>query len=176
MRAFPLLLVLSLTGGCQPNTSRPGFVPLPDAAGTEVRLPPREATQRLAEALRAAAVPVRRVMLRDAYLETGWFDSRTGRPPGTRRAIGQRIVRIRAWADPSRPGSSQLAVETSYRPLADPSLPERELDRQVPRNHPVAIKVEEALRRLVERYGGPPAPVPAAAQPPAAASESSDDQ
>jgi hypothetical protein len=67
-------------------------------------------------------------------------------------------VRVRAWADPARPGSSQLTVETLYRPLLDPSLPERELEREVARDHPVAIKVEAALRKLVERFGGAPGP------------------
>lgn len=176
MRALPLLLGLCLAAGCQPNTTRPSFAPLPDAASTEVRLPPREATQRLAEALRAASVPVRRVMLRDAYLETGWFDSRTGRPAGVSRMLGSRIVRVRAWADPSRPGSSQLSVETSYRRLADPSLPERELDRQVPPKHPVAMKIEQVLRQMVERYGGPPPPTPTPAPAPPAASGNDDDR
>jgi hypothetical protein len=145
---------------------------LPESAGTEVRLSAREATRHLAEALRASAVPVRKVMLRDGYLETGWFDSKSGRPT-RRRPIGQGIVRVRAWADPARPGSSQLAVETSYRPLVDPSLPERELERQVPPTHPVARKVEEALRKLVERFGGPPTPQ---AQPPAPRAQSPNDQ
>jgi hypothetical protein len=54
-------------------------------------------------------------------------------------------------------------VETIYRPVADPSVPDRELDRQVPRDHPVAIKVRAALQNLVKQYGGPPAP--AAGQP-----------
>jgi hypothetical protein len=67
---------------------------------------------------------------------------------------------VRAWADPTQPGSSRLTVETVYRPLADPSLPEREFDRQVPRDHPVATKVRSALQDLVKRYGGPPAPSP----------------
>ena len=54
-----------------------------------------------------------------------------------------------------------MTVETVYRPLADPSLPERELDRQVPRDHPVAVKVRTALQEMVKKYGGPPAPEPA---------------
>jgi hypothetical protein len=40
----------------------------------------------------------------------------------------------------------------------DPSLPERELEREVPRDHPVALRVEAALKRLVERFGTPPPP------------------
>ena len=64
--------------------------------------------------------------------------------------------RVRAWADPTHPGSCKVVVETVYRPLADPSVPPRELDRQVPRSHPVAIKVRATLQELVKRYGGPP--------------------
>jgi hypothetical protein len=106
------------------------------------------------------------VAIRDGFIETGWFDAKTGRPTKAARAIGPGVVQVRAWADPARPGSSQLAVETTYRSMVDPSLPGRELERQVPRTHPVAVKVEEVLRKMVERYGGPPAP---AAQPPAPA-------
>lgn len=166
VRASWYLLGLCAALGCDPSTTRPALVPLPEAAGTEVRLPPREATRNLAEALRADSVPIRGVAIRDAYLESGWFDARTRRPTTTARALGTGIVQVRAWADLARPGSSQLIVETTYRPLLDPSLPPRELERQVPRNHPVAVKVEEVLKKLVERYGGPPAP--SAQTPPAA--------
>jgi hypothetical protein len=158
---------------CQPNTGRPPFTPFPESAGTEVRLSVREATGHLAEALRADSLPVRKVLLRDGYLETTWFDSKTGRPSRGRRPVGPAIVRVRAWADPARPGSSQLSVETSYRPAVDPSLAERELERQVPRSHPVAVRMEAVLKKLVERYGGPPA---AQAQPAAPPAESPDDQ
>jgi hypothetical protein len=155
VRSSTFGLALALAAACQPNTTRPGFTPLPEAAGTEVRLSVREATRRLAETLRADSVPIRRVALRDGYIETGWFDARTRRPVRHRRPIGPETVRIRAWADPARPGSSQLTVETLYRPLADPSLPERELEREVARSHPIAVKVEAALRPMVQRYGGP---------------------
>lgn len=143
---------------CQPNTTRPSFTPLPEAAGTELRLPVPEATRRLAEALKADSIPTRKVQLRDGYIETGWFEARTGRVVGGRRALGPGIVRVRAWADPARPGSSQLTVETLYRPLVDPSLPERELEREVARDHPVALKVEATLKELVDRFGGAPGP------------------
>jgi hypothetical protein len=162
VRRFILLLGFGLTIGCQPDTTRPAFAPLPESAGTEIRLSMREATRQLAQALRTSGVPVRKVMLRDGYLESGWFNSKSGRPT-SRRPLGTEVVRVRAWADPSRPGSSQVTVETSYRPLADPSLPDRELERQVPHNHPVAVKVEKVLQQLVERYGG--APIPQTAPP-----------
>jgi hypothetical protein len=140
---------------CQPDTTRPAIVPLPEAAMTEIRLPVPEATRVLAQALQADSIPALRVRLRDGYIESGWFDAGTGRPTN-RRPIGVGIVRIRAWADPARPGDSQLRVETLYRPLADPSLPERELERQVPVDHPIAVKVRSSLQDMLKRYGGPP--------------------
>jgi hypothetical protein len=154
-----LLLAAAVAFGCQPNTGRPVFSPLPEAAGTEVRLTPSQATRELAAALRADSVPVRKVLLRDAYLESGWFDARTGRIRSN--PLGKNVVRVRAWADPARPGSSQIAVETAYRAFSDPSLPPRELERQVPANHPVAVKVDSILQGLVKRFGGPPPPAPA---------------
>lgn len=162
---------LATLAACQPNTTRPAFRPQPDAAATEIRLPVREATRQLALALRSDSIPAAQVHERDGYIETVWFDASTGQST-ERRPIGVEIVRVRAWADPGRAGNSLLTVETLYRPLADPSLPERELDRQVPRDHPIALKVEGALRQLLERYGGPPPPE---AQQPAAVSEPAED-
>ena len=149
---------------CQPLTTRPAYPPVPEAAMTEVRLVPREATRLLADALRRDSVPTTRVELRDAWIETSWFDTATRRRT-RHRPVGPGVVRIHAWSDPTRPGFSKITVETIYRPVADPSLPDRELDRQVPRDHPVAVRVRTALADLVKQYGGPPAP---AAEPRAA--------
>lgn len=141
------------------------MTPYPEAAGVEIRLRPQEATRRLAEALQADSLPPARVRLRDGYIETVWLDSATGRPT-TRRPLGTDVVRLRAWADPGRPGNTVLTVETLFRPFADPSLPERELERPVPRTHPTAVKVERILAAMLERHGGPPPP---SAEQPAAA-------
>ena len=150
-------VVLALLAACKPDTTRPAIMPYPEAAVVEIRLRPQEATRRLAEALQADSLPPTRVKLRDGYLETRWLDSATGRPTG-QRPLGTHVVRLRGWADPGRPGFTVLTVETLYRPLADPSLPERELERQVPRTHPTAVKVEQILQAMLKRYGGPPAP------------------
>jgi hypothetical protein len=159
-RPVPLrvaLVAAALLAACRPDTTRPAITPYPEAAGVEIRLRPAEAIRRLAEALQADSLPPSRVHARDGYLETKWLDSATGRPT-TRRPIGTGVVRLRAWADPGRPGNTVLTVETLYRPLADPSLPERELERQVPRTHPTAVTVERVLAALLERHGGPPPP------------------
>jgi hypothetical protein len=151
------IIAAALLAACRPDTTRPAITPYPEAAGVEIRLRPPEASRRLAEALQADSLPPRRVRLRDGYMETAWLDSATGRPT-TRRPLGTGIVRLRAWADPGRPGHTVLTVETLYRPLADPSLPERELERPVPRTHPTAVKVGRILEAMLKRYGGPPPP------------------
>jgi hypothetical protein len=158
MRLWWTAVGLALAASCQPATTRPPFPPVPQSAVTEVRLPPGEAARLLAEALRADSIPATRLSLKDTWLETGWFDPATGQRAKKHRPIGLDVVQVRAWADPTHPGNSKLFVETVYRPMADPSLPARELDRQVPRDHPVAIKVRAALQSLVKRYGGPPPP------------------
>ena len=154
MRFTPALALAGLLA-CQPATTRPSFTPLPEAEVVEVRLQPQEATKVLAEALKTDSIPARRVDLRDGYIESHWFDSSTG-TPSTRRPIGTRVVRVRAWADPGRPGFTLLSAETVFRPVADPSLPPRELEREVPPEHPVAVKIRTALQAMVKRYGGPP--------------------
>jgi hypothetical protein len=105
--------------------------------------------------------------MRDGYIETAWLDSATGQPT-KRRPLGTGVVRLRAWADPGRPGHTVLKVETLYRPFADPSLPERELERQVPNTHPAAVKVQGILEAMLKRFGGPPPP---SAEKPAPAGE-----
>jgi hypothetical protein len=157
-------------GACQPDTNRPALVPKPESAGQEIRLPVREATRRLADALRADTIPVRLVELRDGYMESPWFDARTGRPT-SRRAVGTGVVRVRAWADPARPGNSLLTVETVYHPLLDPSLPNRELEQTVPLDHRIAKKVAGVLTRMAQRYGAPPPPEPSGARPQPAESD-----
>jgi hypothetical protein len=173
VRYAPLALAAAVAG-CHPNTTRPSVVPLPEAALTEIRLLPQEATSRLAEAMVADSIPLARVHARDGYIESRWIDSATGRAT-LRRPIGTGVVRVRAWADPARPGNSMLTVETVYRPMADPSVPERELERQVPKTHPVAAKVEAELAALLKRYGGPPPPE-AAKEPPANPPPESDEE
>ncbi len=157
----------ALLAACRPDTTRPPTTPYPEAAGVEIRLRAPEATRRLADALQADSLPPSRVRIRDGYIETVWLDSATGQPTA-RRPLGTGVVRLRAWADPGRPGNTVLRVETLYRPFADPSLPERELERQVPPTHPTAVKIEKILAAMLERHGGPPPPAteqPAPAEP-----------
>lgn len=139
--------------GCYPSTTRPSFTPVPDAAVVEWELFVPEAMRTLALALDADSIPVTRTEPADGWLETSWFDARTLKPT-KRRPLGEEVVRLRAWAEPSRPNHSAITVELVYRPLADPSREGRTLERQVNATHPVAQRVAALLARLTKTHGG----------------------
>jgi len=163
-RAPAVLLTAALMAGCSPGTRRPPFGPMPEsrAAALEVTIP--DATRRLAEALKAAGIPVTRTELRDGYVESAWFDTASMQPV-TRRPLGAGVVRVRGWVDPSEYGFSQMTVEAVYRPVADPSLPPRDLERAVPYDHPTRRRLREALGSMGARTIGsePDAPRPVVA-------------
>ncbi len=142
--------VALLAGACSLSTSRPPFPPMPEARVGDLEVEVPVATERLAKALTDAGIPVARVSPQDGYLETPWFDTATGRPAGGRR-LGLEVVRVRGWVTPSAHGSSELKVETVYRPIADPSRPARELERSVPYAHPVRVLVRNAYRTIGAR-------------------------
>ncbi len=154
MRWLTVIGSLALAGGCRPETTRPNFGPVTGATEAEIKLTVPRATRELADALIRDSIPIIKIETRDGFLESPWFEVNSGLPT-SRRPLGPEVVRVRAWVDPSRPGHSYLTVETLFRPLADPSLPERELDREVPPNHPIGLKVRNVLKRLVQRYGEP---------------------
>ncbi|MDH5282244.1 MAG: hypothetical protein OEW80_00005, partial [Gemmatimonadota bacterium] len=129
-----LLLLVAITG-CQPYTPRPNFPPVRGAAREEIFLDVPTATRVLSEILEADSLPVTRVEERDGYIETAWFDATTKAPTSARR-LGSDVVRVRAWIDPARRGHSWITLETVYRPLADPALDQRDLEVQVPPDHP----------------------------------------
>ncbi|NNG16901.1 MAG: hypothetical protein HKM89_10510 [Gemmatimonadales bacterium] len=105
------------------------------------------ATAEVAQALRQDSIPVAVLELRDGYLETPWFESATGTPT-TQRPLGLDVVRVRGWVDVEHPGHSRITVEVVYRPWADPSLPDRELERLAPPDHPVSLRAQAALARV----------------------------
>jgi hypothetical protein len=156
-----LPLTFGVMAACFPSTTRPTFLPEPSAAVTEVELGVPEATRALALALHDDSIPVRRTEAKDGWLESEWFDARTGQPTKARQ-LGPDVVKVRAWINPARPSyrtdnHSILIVETVYRPLADPSRADRELERQVPATHPMTSRMLQVELRLAKMYGGAPA-------------------
>ena len=138
---------------CFPTTTRPPFKPEPSAPTFEVELQVPQATRALAVALDGDSIPVHRTEAKDGWLETEWFDVNTLRAT-TRRPLGPDIVKVRAFVDPSRPNHSNITIETIYRPYADPSRPERQLEQQVAANSVILARIVGLATRLARQYGG----------------------
>lgn len=150
-----LFLGAALILGCKAATTRPYFPPVTGAPQTEIELGVRDATKALADVLRGDSLPVHRVEPRDGFVETAWFDARDKRVSGGRR-LGPDVVQVRAWVDPSRPGHSRVVIETVFRPLSDASLSARDLDRQVPPDHPIGKRMTEIITELAKLYSTEP--------------------
>ncbi|MES1259812.1 MAG: hypothetical protein ABUL71_04390 [Gemmatimonadota bacterium] len=140
---------------CYPTTTRPAFSPLPTASTFEIELLVPQATRAVALALNADSIPVRRTEAKDGWLESDWFDASTLKAT-SQRILGTGVVKVRAFVDPSRPNHSNITIEVVYHPLADPSRPERELEQQVPSDHPIFGKIVLLTTQLVKQYGAPP--------------------
>ncbi len=149
-----LPVLVALLAACRANTTRPSFVPVPEAMEAEVRLGIATGTQLLTEAPREDSLPIARVEEFDGYVETPWF-TLPGFEPTTARPAGRDVMRVRGWVNPARPGYVRLVVEVVYRPWIDPGRPGRDLDRAVPADHPVPTRIRESLDRLLDLYGPP---------------------
>lgn len=152
MKPVVVGLVL-LAAACFPTTTRPHLTPMVEAPVTEIELFVPAATRALAVALDTDSLPVSRTEPDDGWLETPWFDAVTLQPTSA-RVVGINVVKIRAFVEPGRANHSLITVETVYRPLLDPSRDGRDLERHVPAEHPVALRVQAALERLKLEYGG----------------------
>ena len=158
-RSVPLtsyLLPLTLLLACRATTSRPYYSPLPTAALAEIELEIPEATRALAEAMAKDSIALSRIREADGFIDSGWLDARTLERTSA-RPLGDDVVRVRAWINPSKQFWSELQVEATYRLMADPSRPERELDVALPDDHPLQRKLAGVIRKLIEQYGDPEA-------------------
>jgi cell division septation protein DedD len=141
-----LVITLLLATGCARN-GQPGFEPMPEARRGQIELDPQEATKKLAEAMTAAGLPVTEVATREGFVATAWYDTATMKSAGA-RPLGPGDVRIRGWVMPWKYGWSEITMEAVYRPVADPSLPARELERSVPYGHPARVKIREVMQQM----------------------------
>ena len=141
------LVILPLLYACNPNTTRPRITPFPEDPQTEVHAKISPATERLLRALAADSIPVKVQSVRDGWVETPWLNAETLKPTDA-RPIGTQVVRIRGWVNPAKEGYSTIIVEAAYRPYADPSLPERELERPLPKDHPLQLRLDSLVARI----------------------------
>lgn len=145
--------MLCLATACFPTTTRPHLTLVPEALTTEIELFVPAATRALAVALDTDSLPVSRTEPDDGWLETSWFDAGTLQPT-TARVVGVEVVKIRAFVEPGRANHSIITIEAVYRPLLDPSRDGRDLERHLPADHPVALRVKAMVERLTAEYGG----------------------
>jgi hypothetical protein len=131
---FALGVVLAVSA-CDPFSKRPRLEPLPLAPVAELKGKRPDVSEKTIARLREDSLPLAHVTVKDAYAESPWLDSASMQPT-TRRPLGTDVVKFRTWVDPSKPGYSRITIEPVYRVSADPSVPERELDRLVPEGHP----------------------------------------
>lgn len=155
---------------CYPTTTRPHFTPQPGSAVMELELFLPEATREVALALDGDSIPIRRTEAKDGWLESEWFDAATLRPT-RRRPLGLDVVKVRAFIEPSKANHSLVTIETVYRPVADPSRDGRSLERQVPIQHPISIRVAGIVNRLTLAHGEPLEAADSVAIPPSVATD-----
>jgi len=126
-----------LAAACNPATTRPVFMPLPEAPSVVLYARPPRVAAEVQTWLVAQGLKVEVASVQDAYVETAWA--------GT--------FKIRCWADPDAPGKSRLTVEAVYRPVLDPSRPERDLEVLVPPEHEAAKLVDRMIGDLKKKLG-----------------------
>lgn len=147
VRRVTVAVAALLLASCDPNTTRPRVVPFPEDPSTNVRAKTSQATERLIVALTADSIPIAFRSLKDGYIESPWFNTTTLKPT-TARPIGPDIVIVRGWVNPYQEGFSTIIVEAAYRPMADPSLPGRELERPLPLDHPFRQRLDSLVKAI----------------------------
>jgi len=152
--AFRVCLLLA---ACTPVTTRPDFLPDPQAPRLVLDAPPARVTPEIAALVAAESLAVERVNVRDGYVETAWYDTRSHRSFRGARDVSDlaATVKIRCWADPYVPGQTRLTVEAVYRPRYDPSRTERDLEVIVPKTHAGHAIADSLVAALRKRFGTP---------------------
>lgn len=92
---------------------------------------------------------------KDGYIETAWYDLRSHASVFGNADVSDRLdtVKIRCWLDPNVPGKSRLTVEAVYRPMVDPSRPERDLEEIVPAGSEGERLTANLLEAMKQKFG-----------------------
>ena len=122
-------------GACSSASVRPSYQPFPDAPVDTIQADAAVVIREAAERIVARGLMLRTNAPREGYLETRWYDL-VSRKSNASGSDANRIFRLRLFADPATPVATKLTVETVYRRILDPSLPERERELMVPPGSP----------------------------------------
>lgn len=153
------LRILFLVAACTPVTTRPPFFPDRRAPVVTLNARPEPVTVGIDSLVRAESLEVAHVNVRDGYVETAWYDTKTHRSAHRERDIHdlETTFKIRFWADPWVPGQTHLTMEPVYRPRFDPSKTERDLEvilSKEDEGYKIALSLVEKLKK---RFGVPKA-------------------
>jgi hypothetical protein len=148
---------LLLFAACDPTTTRPAFRPLPMARSAQIFARPQQVVPALTALVAAESLHVRHASVRDGYVETDWYDTRSCRSFRGDASVPDLVhaVKLRCWADPYVPGQTILTIEVAYRSRYDPSRDGRELELLVPAGRPGDSLATNVLEELKRRFGSP---------------------
>ena len=151
----PPVRLTALFVACTPVTTRPGFMPYPQAQVSIIDAPATRLVPEMVGWLSSQGLQVQWSSPEDGYVETAWYNVRTHASVFGDAEPGDLLntVKLRCWADPNVPGKSQLTVEVVYRPTLDPSRPERDLEVIAPHGSDgdqIASQLTDAMKK---RFG-----------------------
>ena len=140
---------------CSPVTTRPGFFPLPQAPSAVLDAPAARVVPEASGWLVNQGLKIQWSSPQDGYVETAWYNVRTRVSVYGDAEAGDLLdtVKIRCWMDPNVSGKSQLTVEAVYRPMLDPSRPERDLEELAPQGSDGYRLAQQLLDAMKQRFG-----------------------
>ena len=146
------LRIVLLIAACTPVTTRPPFLPSPQALVAVVDAAPPNVVPEAVGWLTTQGLRVEWSSAKDGYVETAWYNVRTRASASGDADPGDLMnsIKIRCWADPYLPSKSQITVEAVYRPTLDPSRQERDLEVVVPTGsdgYRIAQQLVDALKQ-----------------------------
>lgn len=149
-----VLVVLTIgAAACGSVNVRPYTIPLADALVDTLQAEPDALIEAAEQTARARGLRIAAVSSQEGYLETGWYEPTMQRAVTASVANTRSAIRVRFWADSIGLGRAQLISEAVMRRTADPSLPPREAEMMVPRDHPGFELLRSVLDTLRTRFG-----------------------
>jgi hypothetical protein len=144
-----------LLAACTPATTRPSFLPFPQALVIILDAPPARVVPEAVGWLSSQGLQAQWSSPQDGYVETAWFNLRSRTSVFGDAEPGDLLstVKVRCWADPNVTGKTQLTVEAVYRPMLDPSRPERDLEEVVPQGSEGYRIAQQLLDAMKQRFG-----------------------
>lgn len=151
----PQSAIVLVLAACSPVTTRPPFLPYPQALVTVLDAPSSRVVPEALGWLTSQGMQAQWSSPQDGYVETAWFNLRTHASVFGEGDPGDLLytVKIRCWADPDIPGKTQLTVEAVYRPVLDPSRPERDLEEIVPQGSEGYRIAQQLIDALKQKFG-----------------------